>query len=727
MSSTQNLSVRLPVHGSDEIAFLYRRFNTMIEDLQRREQERDQAEEGLRKLNLELEDRVKQRTEELVEALETARAASDAKSQFLANMSHEVRTPLNAVVGLIQLLERTPLNPRQRDFLARITNSSRSLLRVIGDILDFSKIEAGKLTMESIPFALGQVLDDLSTIAQARAQNKEVEIIFRIEEGLPTTLLGDPLRLEQVLTNLIDNAIKFTDQGEIVLSVALERFEPGKATIRFVVRDTGIGIEQEEISRLFEEFTQADGSTTRKFGGTGLGLSICRHLAEMMHGDLTVESEVGKGSEFAMRASFGLPEAEPAPVPNRSLAGLRVLVVDDNETARSTLKNMLCSFAFEVAVAESAEEGIDELMGAASIGLPYELVLMDWKMPGMNGIEASRRIKANPDLPAPPTIIMVTAHGREEVMMRAEAAGIESFLIKPVSPSMLFNTIREVAGVHPEKEETIESVPPLSWSRLRGTHVLLVEDNQVNQFVAKELLRSEGIEVTIASHGQEAVETIAREDFDAVLMDIQMPIMGGIEATEIIRKESRNENLPIIAMTANAMAGDRETYLQAGMNDHVPKPIDAHLLFRVLGQQLHPEQSENEVIGSTAAEGPNTLAAIDVESGLRYVAGKRDLYWNLLRNFRLHNTTFIVELREVFESESWEVASRKLHSLKGQVGYLGAHPLQKTVDALERQLRNRDEELSNGFEVLLAQLEAEMKDVLESVDELLREETPPPS
>jgi two-component system, sensor histidine kinase and response regulator len=612
---------------------------------------------------------------------------------------------------------RTGLDERQRNYLTKVEAAAKGLLGIINDILDFSKIEAGKIQFEQLAFSLEDVLQSLADLSVVKAQEKGLELMFDIGPGVPFALVGDPLRLGQVLANLVSNAIKFTERGEVTVGVHLLHRDDAHAMLRFEVQDSGIGLTPEQRSRLFHAFTQADASTTRRYGGTGLGLSISRRLVEMMDGTIDVESEPGTGSRFIFTARFGLQPgtAEGRPVRNEDVQGLKVLVIDDNATAREIFVSTLGSLGFEAEAAESGMEGIAALEAAAASQRPFDLALVDWQMPGVDGVETVRRIRARGAQVPTPALIMATAYSRDDLLAAAQGLPLQGVMIKPASPSTMLDTILAARGASRGRfAAPAHGAIEVRKLSLHGKRLLLVEDNAVNQELALDILGDTGAAVEVAWNGAEALARLARASFDAVLMDCQMPVMDGFEATRRLRADPAYAALPVIAMTANAMAGDAEACLDAGMNDHVAKPIDVAVLMRTLGKWLGTQDQTGashsanvESIAPTGAQrgGAGASGRLDSVTALRRLGGKRELLDRLAAGFVAGERDAAARIGSLLAAGDREGALRAAHSLRGVAASVGADRLAMLAAEMEASLKSTKDPVAPQA---LAALDAEL-------------------
>jgi signal transduction histidine kinase/DNA-binding response OmpR family regulator/HPt (histidine-containing phosphotransfer) domain-containing protein len=675
-------------------------------------------------VNTELEHEIeKLKTAE--EAKTHAEEASQFKDEFLANMSHELRTPMNAVIGFSHLCLQTEMSRKQQDYLQKIHGSAKSLLGILNDILDISKIEAGKMEIDSTCFDLEEVLWNLSTILGQRSHDKSLELLLKTAPDTPLMLIGDPMRLGQVLINLAGNAVKFTEQGEVMVSADLEAEEGEQVVLRFTVSDTGIGMSQEDIDKLFQPFTQADTSITRKFGGTGLGLSISRRLVEMMGGTIWVESTPGVGSKFIFTAQFQKSKIADKNKFSKinDLRGLRVLAVDDCASSLQILSSYLESFTFDVVAVSSGEEALAWANRANEEGRPFGLAIIGWKMPQMDGVVLAEKLGEMTG--ARPKVLLISACGQSELSPHLDDALVNGILAKPFQQSKLYDAIAKVTGLDQSATGKFKAygtqINPDLLAQIRGAHLLLVEDNEINQQVARELLEGFGIRVKVAENGAVAIAILAGEAFDGVLMDMQMPVMDGMTATRVIRKNPKFTHLPVIALTANVMVSDQNEYLEAGMNDHIGKPIDPDKLAATLARWIHPVRLVEAPLSpplpalpvSASTELAPDLTGVNVDESVRRIGGKVKVYYMLLDKFRSTERNVVSRVRDALEMDDLKTAIRVVHTLKGIAGTLGAHDLQDQAEALENSIANgtSDEvdeqlkEIEQGVLLLMAEID----------------------
>ena len=668
----------------------------------------------------------KRRAQEFKIAKEVAEAATRSKSQFLANMSHEIRTPMNAIIGMAHLALRTQLSKKQRDYVEKIHGAGISLLGIINDILDFSKIEAGKLDIEKADFNLDDVLTNVVTVTSGKANEKQLEFMFQVPPSVPRNLVGDPLRLGQVLINLINNAVKFTDSGEIHVSCRQVQITDDRIQLEFIVRDTGIGMTPEQAGKLFRAFSQADASTTRKYGGTGLGLSISKGMVELMGGAIWLHSEVGRGTAMHFTAWFGkgrdLPQRQVIP---QAINGMRILVVDDNPVACTIMVEDLSMLPVEVDQMTSGAAALAAIRANDS-GRPYDVVFTDVVMPELDGIGLMRAVKTDPDIHRPPMFVLVSAYGADEVNHRPGSALANGFLTKPVGPSMLVDTLVELYAPGTSATPTRVST---AISDFKNLAILLVEDNEINQQIACELMAAAGVQVEVADNGRIAVEKLrvaGPDRYGMVFMDVQMPEMDGHEATRHIRQTLRLQPLPVLAMTAHAMVEERERCLASGMNDHVTKPISPEQLYRAI-ERWCPSHVDATFTEDAAQSGARTVSndhddlvidGIDVHEALGRMMDNRELYMQMLTRFHDSHTDAVSKIRIALNDlDDPRLAERLAHTLKGVAALLGATDIANVAAQVEEKIRAGG--ASTQLDAWLMQLESEMQIVLQALARVL--------
>jgi two-component system, sensor histidine kinase and response regulator len=679
VSRTRDYTVRVTTASQDEVGKLVGAFNEMLAQT-------DAQAAELRAYQTELEQKVERRTTELAGALKDAQAAVQAKADFLANMSHEIRTPMNGVIGMLDLLDPEGLDQQRRSMLDTARNSAEALLGIINDVLDFSKIDAGKLTLEDIDLELLPLAEEVSTLFARQAHSKGVEVTCLVEASVPSLVRGDPVRVRQIFSNLLGNAIKFTERGEVSLSVRAERKADASVDVVITIRDTGIGMTEVAVSRLFQSFTQADSSTTRKYGGTGLGLAITKRLVDAMHGTIAVESAPGNGSIFTVTLPMQVGVAK-AGIRRADLSGFKILVIDDNATNRMVVEQYLQTLRIRCSSAQSAAEGLEMTRHARATGEPFDMIVLDYQMPEVDGLGFMRALRADPKIADTKCLVLSSVGDRQA---DAENLDIAAWLSKPLRQGQLYSAIAMVAGVSAGWKATVASsdVAPTLMKGVRGdAHVLLVEDNVVNQQVALRMLAAFGLKAQVALNGVEAVERSKNERFDAIFMDCQMPLMDGYQATRAIREWERRENqprVPIIAMTANAMQGDRERCLEAGMDDYLSKPLKRDTLTVTLTEWLAEEAAAAPHSAPGVGAGVDDRRVLD-ENAFAQLCELFDGDPTEIIDSYLTDSVLQLDIMANALNESDRTAlGRSAHSLKGSSRSLGAHGIACIAEEIEK-------------------------------------------